>query len=38
MRVAWDTVGRIVDRVVAERLDPRRLDGLRLIGVETVHA
>jgi transposase len=36
MRVAWDTVGRIVDRVVAERLDPGRLDGLRLIGVDEV--
>jgi transposase len=36
MRIAWDTVGRIVDRVVAERLDPCRLDGLARIGVDEV--
>jgi transposase len=36
MRISWDTVGRIVDRVVAERLDARRLDGLRLVGVGEV--
>jgi transposase len=36
MRIDWETVGRIVDRVVAERLDPRRLDGLGLIGVDEV--
>jgi transposase len=36
MRIAWDTVGAIVDRVIAERLDRRRLDGLRLIGVDEV--
>ena len=36
MRIAWDTVGAIVERVVAERLDPARLDGLRLIGVDEV--
>jgi transposase len=36
MRISWDTVGRIVDRVVAERLDARRLDGLRLVGVDEV--
>lgn len=38
MGIDWETVGRIVDRVVAERLDPRRLDALGLIGVETVCA
>jgi transposase len=38
MRIAWDTVGRIVDRVVAERLDPCRLDALARIGIETVCA
>lgn len=27
-RVDWDTVGRICGRVVAEGLDPGRLDGL----------
>ena len=36
MRIDWETVGRIVQRVVAERLDPRRLQGLRLIGVDEV--
>ncbi len=34
MRIAWDTVGAIVERVIAERLDPRRLDGLSLLGVD----
>ncbi len=36
MRIAWDTVGAIVERVIAERLDLRRLDGLRLVGVDEV--
>lgn len=36
MRVDWETVGRIVDRVVTERLDPRRLHRLRMIGVDEV--
>jgi transposase len=36
MRIAWDTVGRIVERVVAERLDSGRLDGLRRVGVDEV--
>ena len=36
MRLSWDTVGRIVDRVVAERLDPRRLTGLRSVGIDEV--
>lgn len=34
MGVAWDTVGNIVARVVHDRLDPSRLDGLRRIGVD----
>ena len=38
LRVGWDTVGRIVARVVADRLDERRLQGLVQIGVETVCA
>jgi transposase len=38
LRVAWDTVGRIVERVVADHLDERRLRGLVLIGCETVCA
>jgi transposase len=36
MRIAWETVGNILERVVAERLDPGRLDGLELIGVDEV--
>jgi transposase len=35
-RVDWDTVGRICERVVAEGLDPGRLDGLVNIGVDEV--
>ncbi len=34
MGISWRTVGNIVERVVAERLDPKRLDGLRRIGVD----
>lgn len=36
MRIAWRTVGRIIERVVArdEAQSPDRLDGLRLIGVD----
>jgi transposase len=36
LRIAWDTVGRIVERVIAERLDERRLDGLVAIGVDEI--
>lgn len=36
LRIAWDTVGRIVERVVADQLDERRLDGLVAIGVDEV--
>jgi transposase len=36
LRVAWDTVGRIVQRVVAERLDEGRLAGLVMIGVDEI--
>jgi len=32
--IAWPTVGAIVDRVVARRLDRNRLDGLERIGVD----
>lgn len=35
-RIDWDTVGRICQRVVAEGLDPARLDGLTAIGVDEV--
>jgi transposase len=36
LRVDWDTVGRICARVVADGLDPARLDGLVHIGVDEV--
>ncbi len=36
LHVAWDTVGRIVERVVAERLDEDRLAGLVMIGVDEI--
>ena len=38
LRIGWETVGRIVQRVVSERLDEHRLAGLVCIGVETVSA
>ncbi len=34
MGVSWRAVGNIVERIVAERLDPTRLDGLRRIGID----
>ncbi|MFN2124621.1 MAG: ISL3 family transposase [Candidatus Promineifilaceae bacterium] len=34
MGISWRTVGNIVERVVAEKLDPTRLDGLKRIGVD----
>jgi transposase len=36
LRIGWDTVGRIAERVTADRLDERRLDGLILIGVDEI--
>lgn len=36
LRIAWDTVGRIVERVVEEHLDERRLVGLVAIGVDEI--
>ena len=36
MRIGWETVGKILTRVVAERLPAARLDGLELIGVDEV--
>lgn len=36
VRIAWRTVGRIVERVVADELDPGRLDGLFEIGVDEI--
>ena len=37
MRIGWETVGKIVTRVVAEKLPAGRLDGLELIGVDEVN-
>jgi len=36
VRIDWKTVGRICARVVADELDPSRLDGLFEIGVDEV--
>lgn len=36
VRIDWETVGRICSRVVANELDPSRLDGLFEIGVDEV--
>lgn len=36
MRIAWETVGNILERVVADKLDRGRLDGLVFIGVDEV--
>jgi transposase len=36
VRVDWDSVGRIIERVMATELDPARLDGLFSIGVDEV--
>jgi transposase len=37
LRVGWDTVGRIVERVMADHLDQARLNGLVAIGVDESH-
>jgi len=36
LRVGWDTVGRIVERVVADNLDTDRLKRLVMIGVDEI--
>jgi len=36
LRIGWDSVGRIVERVVADHLDERRLQGLVAIGVDEI--
>jgi transposase len=36
LRTSWETVARIVTRVVAEHVDGRRLDGIYRIGVDEV--
>jgi transposase len=34
MGIAWVTVGKIIERIVGERLDSSRLDGLSFIGID----
>ena len=36
VRIHWRTVGRIIQRVCREKLDPDRLDGLVQIGIDEV--
>jgi len=36
LRIAWPTVGAIVERVTADGLDDSRLDGLVDIGVDEI--
>ena len=36
VRIDWDTVGRIIERVMATGLDPARLDNLFVIGADEV--
>ena len=36
MPIGWETVGNILERVVADKLDQGRLDGLRFIGLDEV--
>jgi transposase len=36
LRIGWDTVGRIVERVVTDHLDEKRLVGLVAIGVDEI--
>ena len=37
MRIGWETVGKVITRVVAEKLPAGRLDGLELIGCDEVN-
>ena len=36
VRIDWDTVGRIIERVCVDELDPGRLEGLFDIGIDEV--
>jgi len=36
LRIAWDTVGTILERVVADHFDADRLAGLVMIGVDEI--
>ena len=36
VRIDWDSVGRIIARVMDDKLDPKRLDNLFVVGVDEV--
>jgi transposase len=36
VRIDWDTAGRIIERVIATGLDPKRLDDLFVLGADEV--
>ena len=36
VRIDWDTVGRIIERVMEAGLDPKRLDKLFCVGIDEV--
>lgn len=36
LRIGWATIGKIVTRVVGDRLDEHRLDGLEWLGVDEI--
>jgi transposase len=36
LRIAWKSIGKIVERVVADHLDAERLDGLVWLGVDEI--
>ena len=36
VRIDWDTAGRIIERVMEDGLDPKRLDNLFVVGVDEV--
>ncbi len=36
LKIGWNTVGKIIERVVADRLDSNRLENLVAIGVDEI--
>src|SRR4051812_16781837 len=36
LRIGWDSVGKVIERVTADRLDQARLQGLVAIGVDEI--
>jgi transposase len=36
LRIGWESVGKIIERVVADHLDEDRLDGLVMLGVDEI--